>query len=118
MYIHMNKLHINICVDFDIVKAHRQLGTNISQLCNDALTSYLAQQGADIKKQAEVQMNLTNRIVETSQAKAAVESQTKELIEEARQAGTQGKEYNSFLQKAKRISGLSMGEIVARLQRL
>jgi len=114
----MNKLHLNICVDFDVVQAHRQLGTNISGICNDALAAYLAKQGADIKKQAEIQLSLTNRIVETSQAKAAAEEQTKELIEKAAMAGSNGKEYNSFLRQAQRISGLTWGEIVARLQRL
>jgi len=138
----MNKLHLNICVDFDVVQAHRQLGTNISGICNDALAAYLAQQGADIKKQAEIQLSLTNRIVETSQAKAAVGEQVLDLLRQAKAslfatkkksfwnkrlkkmegldvlANSDNAEYDALLEKAQKMSGCSKGELLARLQRL
>jgi len=128
----MNKVHINLSVNSEVLEAHRKLGTNISKFCNDVLEASLVADGKAILERAEGQMRLSTTIVKTAQAKAAIEEQTTEMLKEVAALRTPDEKViskslvlqqnelkaNEILKKASRLSGISVGGLIARLQRL
>lgn len=127
----MSKEAITISVEHSIIEAHRNLNTNVSKLCNEALAAYLTSHGQELIKDAEKQTVFTKAVVKSAQEQAQIDAKLQDLLEKARQVkadyqhlpawkkGLKGVfekyNYEAYLKEACKLTGLPMHKIVRRL---